>query len=419
MIGKDFLQYESTMFEEMQKTDPGLRKIQNEIYEQLHIYLENLHPKDVALKFLILEYLEFKQISKRDVRCALLFDVIMELFTEALEINKLKILEIFSFHACDTIFYQNFWSDLQKMKSLNSADYRNYVREKFSIYEKISEGQLKRLMWYVVSCIEIIEKGTTNFPKTRSCSLGDLICIINETKYPGLNLITDTKMGLKINVIRNASAHSSIQTFDDGQIRLFYKQNDEYTTVQEGDLDMDIQTLHDMVHVIKFCIVLVGINNKELSKKYMPIDKKFEPESGYSLLILTFQKFSYTLYMPPKISGNIFTVYVKSIIEKTWIQILVELSLHLSPLKFYLEIINIQNPKLKIRIMAKNNLDKKIGYVEISYHVLNSIESNRISEKDLIKSIRFFNVEKKKMKSGFNKMALTLYNDEIRKLKNV
>ena len=132
----------------------------------------------------------------------------MELYLESLYKNKSKTIAIFSHNLGTTPYHENYWSTmLSNTEHEYPEDVRIRIRKKLHAYKELSEGMLKYVLPYVVTCLAIVQnKANTDFEKNASLGLGNLVHAISESKYPAFEIITQTKTGLTINDLRNASA---------------------------------------------------------------------------------------------------------------------------------------------------------------------------------------------------------------------
>ena len=377
----------------------------------------------IALNILTNEYVQYRIISKHNSSCDSLMDSMMELYLESLHKNKFKTIAVFSEDLGATPYYENVWSLMSSGKNNKShiEDIRVRIREKLSTYKEFSEGMLKYALPYIVTCLDIVQNKDTDFEKNSSYSLGNLISKINESKYPALEIITNTKTGLSINDLRNISAHSSIRTFPNNQIELTLEKNHNRTKirVQEKDIDEDLQSLADIVFIIKFSLSLFAADNvQDLRRKLVPRSEDQQPEDAYLYLTDCFTKFQYNVEDIPDILDSLISVTVTSLTEKYWKDILVELSIHLPSMGLYTEMINKKNIT-KVRIIGNDRSGDEIGFVELSINSINELHLDKKDIIDVVHQIQFFDVKRNLLDNSFNEKAIKLIKLEESKINDL
>ena len=418
MASKDIFDDSSESVKKLIKSDPGQFQLQRNIYKRFQIFWKNVRPRSTRLVFLTTEYADYEIISKRNSFYDLLIDSIMELYLESMHKNKSKTIAIFSHDLGATPYYENFWS-LQLDELNHNKDNRVRVRKKLSLYKEISEGLLKHVLPYVVTCLAIVQNNAnTDFEKNTLLKLGNLIYIISQSNYPALKKITNTKTGLSVNDLRNASAHSSVRTFPNDQIELTLekKSKKKKINVKEKDIDEDIQYLADIVFIIKFSISLFVTDHvQDLRGKLVPISRDLQPEDACFYLFNCFAKFQYGVESIPVILDSLISIRVKSLITKSWKDILVELSIHLPAMRNYLKMIN-KGDITKIKIIGSNYSGDEVGFVELSLDSINRLVSGKQSTIDAFNRIKFFNAKKNLLDSSFNDEATKLIKSEEEKI---
>ena len=400
MISKDRMDEHNELLKKLNKNDPGLSQLRQNIYKRFQIFWKNVRPRDMKLIVLITEYIDYEEISNRNSSCDLLIDSIMELYLESLHKDKSSTIAVFSQNLGATPYHENYWGIT--LSNIDHEDIRVRIRKKLSVYKEFSEGLLKHLLPYVVTCLAIVQNnGSTDFKKNSSYGLGKLISIIGKSKYLALETITNTKTGLSINALRNASAHSSIRTFPDNRIELSFNNNKKTEILVEKDINEDLDSLRDIVCIIKFSIVLFAIDNvHDLSGKFVSKSEDLQPEDAYLYLTNCFTKFQYSVEDVLDGPNSLISVRVKSLTKKNWQDILVELSIHLPVMDQYLEMINKKNAT-KVRIIGSDHSENEIGFVELSVGLINEIhlKENII---DVILQIQFFDAKKNLLDKSFN-----------------
>ena len=418
MASKDIFDDINESVKKLIKSDPGQFQLRQNIYKRFQIFWKNVRPRDTRLAFLTTEYTDYEIISKRNSFYDLLIDSIMELYLESMHKNKSKTIAIFSHDLGATPYYENFWS-LQLGELDHNKDNRVRVRKKLSLYKEISEGLLKHVLPYVVTCLAIVQNNAnTDFEKNTLLKLGSLIRIISQSNYPALKKITNTKTDVSVNDLRNVSAHLSVRTFPNDQIELTLERKGEKikTNVKEKDIDEDTQYLADIAFIIKFSISLFVTDHvQDLRGKLVPISRDLQPEDAYFYLPSCFAKFQYGVEGIPVISDSLISIRVKSLITKSWKDILVELSIHLPIMRNYLKMIN-KEDITKIKIIGNNYSGDEVGFVELSLDLINRLVSGKQSTVDVFNRIKFFNAKKNLLDSSFNDEAIKLIKSEEKKI---
>ncbi len=423
MVSKDLIDENNELFKKLKTSDPGLSQLRQDMYERFQIFWKNIRPRSIALNILTNEYVQYRIISKHNSSCDSLMDSMMELYLESLHKNKFKTIAVFSEDLGATPYYENVWSLMSSGKNNKShiEDIRVRIREKLSTYKEFSEGMLKYTLPYIVTCLDIVQNKDTDFEKNSSYSLGNLISKINESKYPALEIITNTKTGLSINDLRNISAHSSIRTFPNNQIELTLEKNHNRTKirVQEKDIDEDLQSLADIVFIIKFSLSLFAADNvQDLRRKLVPRSEDQQPEDAYLYLTDCFTKFQYNVEDIPDILDSLISVTVTSLTEKYWKDILVELSIHLPSMGLYTEMINKKNIT-KVRIIGNDRSGDEIGFVELSINSINELHLDKKDIIDVVHQIQFFDVKRNLLDNSFNEKAIKLIKLEESKINDL
>ena len=298
-------------------------------------------------------------------------------------------------------------------------DIRVRIRKMLSVYKEISEGLLKHLLPYLVTCLAIVKNNTnTDFTKNSLLGLGNLVSNIDQSNYPALKIITNTKTGLSIHDIRNVSAHSSIRTSSSNQIELTFKKGNKIIKkhVKENDILYDIQHLADIVLIVKFSISLFVIAHvPDLDKKLIPKHENLQREDSYFYLFDCFAKFQYGVKSIPNISDSLISINVESLTEKNWKDILVEISIHLPVMHKYLEMANQKNIT-KIRIIGWDHYGNEVGFVELAVDLINKLARGKEDLVNVFYQIQFFNAKRNRLDISFNNKAIKLIKLEENKV---
>ena len=421
MDSNDPMDRYNKLLQNLNKSDPGLVQLRRNIYREFQIFWKTVPSRSIHMTTLIPEYVDYKEICIHNDLYALLLNSIMELYLESLDKNKSKTIAVFSHNLGNTPYFENFWSTaLSNPVDRFHEDARIRIRKKLHTYKEISEGMLKYVLPYVVTCLAIVQnKDNTDFEKNASLGLGNLVYVISESNYPAFKIITHTKTGLTINDLRNVSAHSSIRTFSNNQIELTLKKghNETKIRVDEQDIDDDLESLSFAVFIIKFSISLFVLDNiSDVRKKFVMRDEDLQPEDGYAYLTDCFIKFQYSVEDNPNISKSQISIKVKSLTKKHWKDILVELSIHLPLMGRYLEMINKKNIT-KVKIVGSDHSGKKVGVVELPFNLISELYPKNVI--DLIRQIQFFDAQKNLLDNFFNKKAIKLIESEKRKVANL